>query len=295
MLKDEFYIGRIIGDFTILNHMFKHNGTLVLECKCNICGKVKTIYASDIKRQPNSILHKSCLRCKRYNIGDIVNDMRILNVYSEDGTVFYDCECIICGNKKRIRKYHLNNSPYVASHSYCNYFCTTGLAINNSRLHRIWKNMKSRIYNPNNTDYYNYGGRGLTTDYDKFDDFYNDLHESYYEHVNEYGENNTTIDRIDNDLGYTKGNIRWATYQTQARNRRVMIGNIFYAFSPDGNLYFSNNISAFSKNHCLTPSKVSLCLSGQRNTHKNWIFQRYTENPQLLLFTPQNVIEEFYY
>ena len=294
MLRDEFYIGRTIGGFTIINHIIK-DSNLILECKCNICNRIKTIHASDIKRQPNSISHNTCLRVQRYNVGDIVNDMQILNVYSENGVVFYDCECIICGNKKKIRKYQLNNSPCIASHSYCDYFCTIGLGVNNPRLHRIWKNMKSRIYNPNNQDYHNYGGRGLTTDYDKFDDFYNDLHESYYEHVAEYGEKNTTIDRINNDLGYVKGNIRWATNLTQARNRRVMKGNIFYAFSPDGNIYFSNNASAFSANHNLSPSKVILCLNGQRNMHKNWTFQRYINNPQLLLFTPQNVIEEFYY
>ena len=31
-----------------------------------------------------------------------------------------------------------------------------------TRLYTIWSNMKARCNNPNNTSYYNYGGRGIS-------------------------------------------------------------------------------------------------------------------------------------
>jgi len=77
-----------------------------------------------------------------------------------------------------------------------------------------WYAMKQRCDNPKNTQYKDYGGRGITYDpkWDNFADFYNDMFTNY--------QKGLTIDRIDNSKGYFKENCRWATRKVQNRNKR---------------------------------------------------------------------------
>lgn len=89
----------------------------------------------------------------------------------------------------------------------------------NSKEYLSWTCVKQRCYYPSNTNYRNYGGRGILMSEEYKEDF-----KSFLLEIGVYPEDGKryTVDRIDNNLGYVKGNIRWAEDTTQARNRRKL-------------------------------------------------------------------------
>lgn len=90
-----------------------------------------------------------------------------------------------------------------------------------TRFYYIWRSMKKRIFCQKDISFLKYGGRGIRIckRWLKFENFRDDMYESYLAHVKEFGEKQTTIDRINNNGNYKLSNCKWATYKEQCRNR----------------------------------------------------------------------------
>lgn len=83
----------------------------------------------------------------------------------------------------------------------------------NHPLYQTWANLRNRCDNQNNKQYKWYGGRGIKYDprWKDFPTFLSDVGKR---------PRGLTLDRIDNDKGYFKKNLRWAPISIQNNNRR---------------------------------------------------------------------------
>lgn len=80
--------------------------------------------------------------------------------------------------------------------------------------YRAWSLIKDRCLNPKAPAFKDYGGRGITV----CDEWLS--YPSFLLSVGRRPSAGMTLDRVDNNLGYIPGNVKWSTKKEQARNRR---------------------------------------------------------------------------
>jgi hypothetical protein len=78
--------------------------------------------------------------------------------------------------------------------------------------YRSYCSAKTRCQNPNGKNYNDYGGRGIEFRFDSFEEFLIE--------IGNRPSNRHSLDRIDVNGHYEKGNIRWATRGEQGSNKR---------------------------------------------------------------------------
>lgn len=151
------------------------------------------------------------------------------------------CQCV-CGNEVVRIGSNLHNRPNRPGNASCG--CAHGEALlegrerlglshhgmSDTRPFRIWRGMRSRCLNVTDKDFPNYGGRGITVCKEwqsSFENFWKDMSETY--------QDNLTLDRMNNEKGYSKENCRWATVQEQSNNTRLNV----WIDTPDGKMTVS--------------------------------------------------------
>lgn len=125
-------------------------------------------------------------------------------------------ECKVCGNPWEVNPHRLNRINHCGCIKKGSIVCR--YIKSHPQLARTIKHMIGRCYNKNNQDYYNYGGRGITV----CDEWIKDRNTFCEWSLANGFENDKglSIDRIDNDKGYSPDNCRWAESKIQFRNTR---------------------------------------------------------------------------
>ena len=197
-------IGKIVDDFKVIKYLGKtKNHVKLYEVECIRCGNRKQIQLARLNSHcTTKHSNKSCgVHLDEYDpyLGLAKNDYTIKKyLYSNDGEYRYVMKCNVCGMEAEtyihnfLRGYgtkHKNCTDHIPKNQYL------------KRFRKIYSCMRQRTCNPKYNEYHYYGGRGIN-------------------HVDKYGEKNTSLDRIDPESNYTKDNCRWATNSEQRKNTR---------------------------------------------------------------------------
>lgn len=140
---------------------------------------------------------------------------------SESGDYFGVCRCD-CGQIKNIRLPSLANGHTKSCGCLQREIVAKTMSKHGKykdKIYSVWVGMLQRCSNKSSNSYKNYGGRGIKVcdEWLSFDAFYEDMGDC---------PDGLSIDRIDNDGGYSKSNCRWATQREQKLNTRVRKDNL---------------------------------------------------------------------
>lgn len=83
------------------------------------------------------------------------------------------------------------------------------------KLYMVWSSMKARCLNRRNSRWLDYGGRGISI-CERWMDY-----ENFKEDMGRMYRDGLTVERVDNDNGYSPENCRWGTQTEQQNNKRT--------------------------------------------------------------------------
>ena len=176
-----------------------------------------------MKKKNGNLFCPCMLAIQNKNVGCRYGKLVVLNTFlfkekSGQNSLRAICLCD-CGKKKTVRVFSIKNGNTTS----CGCF-RFKLARNPRKarspheakelLKAIWYSMKHRCSKPNSPRFHYYGGRGIQVCQrwqDSFEDFVEDMGPK---------PKGYSIDRIDNDKGYSPENCKWSSSAEQQRNKR---------------------------------------------------------------------------
>lgn len=221
--KHDGLIGTKKGNLTVESIVRDSPGRYILKCRCS-CG-------NSVMLRPNRFLEKEseyamCKHCHSIRNGAKKAKEHLL----PNGTVFwwltilghetihhkthYVCKCK-CGKEVRAVASDLKRGKVKSCGCY-NHSLIAKHRMSGTKLYSTWHGIKSRCTNSNDPRYAMYGGRGIAI-CKEWLDFIPFMKWSY---ENGFSDGcKLSIDRIDNNKGYSPDNCRWTTNEVQQNNK----------------------------------------------------------------------------
>lgn len=215
MLKSK-RVGKVIYDYLVLEKLVT-NKRSQYRVECTKCGNEKLTY--NLNEATMSHTENSCKNAYAKSFeNNEYGDFKVIKSYY-DRRLLLDLKCSICGeirvgiperDMEKVSNTHgiycvKNNSKY--DKNLINKIC------------RTYSNCKTRIRKGNEGDpkYELYKGKEFGFD-SSLEMFY-ELYDNLLEQSEKYPLDKLTIDRIDTNLGYIKGNVRFITMKEQNCNK----------------------------------------------------------------------------
>jgi hypothetical protein len=125
-------------------------------------------------------------------------------------------EKCICKHNKIMEKETLEDKRGYQKHS-----------LTKTKGYKLWCNIIQRCYNPKNHSYKYYGEKGVV-----MEDYFKNSYENFINWIkglanyeNWLNSSELSLDRIDNTLGYIRGNIKFSTKTEQVENQNLRVDN----------------------------------------------------------------------
>lgn len=207
-------VNQKIGNLFISSKYTKE-GRQYYSCLCD-CGNTIEIRTDQITSRKD--LSCGCKTKINYNdiIGKKFNRLSVVEYKRKGIRNLYVCKCD-CGNIIETDRKHILSGHTQSCGCLQKEKCSKIKGLGKTRLHSIWNSMHARCYCKTHKSYHEYKDLGVCEEWNsknKHQGFLN-----FYEWAKNNGyDDSLTIDRIDNDKGYSPENCRWVTEKDQHRN-----------------------------------------------------------------------------